>query len=56
MRSFIICKRICLLLVLQLHVYICSKISMRSNNAVNKTDEVCILEVCVCYLQLSCSC
>jgi hypothetical protein len=51
MRSFIIvCKRICLLLVLQLHVCICSKISMRANNGVHKTDEVCTLEVCVCYL------
>ena len=32
------------------------KISMRANNGVHKEDEVCILEVCVCYLQISCNC
>jgi len=29
---------------------------MTANNGVHKTDEVCILEVCVCYLQISCNC
>jgi len=56
MRSFIICTRICLLFVLQLHVCICNKISMRDHNGVHRTDEVCISKVCVCYLQISCNC
>ena len=42
-------------LVLQLHVCTCSKINMKAHNGVHKTDEVCILEVCV-YLQISCNC